>query len=83
VRAPLWRCPTTSSGGNPPPAHDCSGAWSLDFNAFAAGLAGGEPAPGLALPGTHVFCQWWGRDGGFAPAQNAQLSDALHYVVLP
>lgn len=83
VRAPLRRCVPRNSGGNAPPVHDCSGAWSIDMNAFASALGGGNPSPALGLPGTHVFCQWWGRDGGFLPAENAQLSDALHYVVLP
>jgi hypothetical protein len=83
VRPPLWRCAVADSGGNPPPAHDCSGVWSIDVNAFAAGLEGGNPAPELSLAGTHVFCQWWGRDGGFPAAANAQLSDALHFVVSP
>jgi len=83
VRQPRWRSVTLNSGGSAPPTHDCSGTWSIDMAAFASGALGGNPRVELQVPGTHVFCQWWGRDGGFAPATNVQLSDALHYVVLP
>jgi hypothetical protein len=79
---PLLRAPLANSGGHPPP-NDCSGAYSIDLNAFAQGLAGGHPDPALRVPGTSVHCQWWSRDPGFAQPDNSALSDALAYVVGP
>jgi hypothetical protein len=65
VDSPLKRTPVSSSAGNPLPANDCSGVYSIDMNAFAAGLIGGHPLPSLSLPCTTIDCQWWGRDPGF------------------
>lgn len=76
VRAPLVRTPLRSSGGNPAPARDCSGRWSLDFNTYMQSIA----AP---PPGTTLNCQWYGRDPALAPPFNVQLSDALEFVLLP
>jgi len=81
VQAPTARTPITSSGGNAPPADDCSGAFSIDMNAFAAGALGGTPAPQLAVAGTAVYCQEWSRDPGASFQTN--LSSAIRYVVLP
>ncbi|MCC6406140.1 MAG: hypothetical protein IT453_03165 [Planctomycetes bacterium] len=83
VAAPLKRTPLASTGGSAVPASDCSGVFQLDFNAFAAGLAGGNPSPALSVPGTTIDVQTWGRDPGFSPPNNTQLSDALEYVVAP
>ena len=55
----------------------------MDWNAYATGLLGGAPDPALALPGTSVHVQAWGRDTRFAPPNAVQLSNALRYVVLP
>jgi hypothetical protein len=52
-------------GGNPPPS-DCSSV--LDrYECFRRRRAPGFPLPALAVPGTLVDCQWWGRDPGLQP----------------
>jgi len=79
VKTPIKRTGATLTGGNPPP-NDCSGAPSIDFNAFTAAQ---PPGSLLQIPGTVVNTQWWGRDPGFAAPNNTQLSDALEFTVGP
>lgn len=81
--AGIKRTPAQSAGGNLPPANDCSGSYQIDMNAFAAGLAGGNPSPGLSIAGNQVHCQFWGRDQGFAAPCNTMLSDGLEYLINP
>jgi len=82
VADPLRRTPAGTTGGNPPP-NDCSGALSIDMNAFAAGMLGGNPSPLLLQPGATVNAQMWSRDPGFAPPNNLSLTGGVEYVVGP
>jgi hypothetical protein len=70
------------SGGNPPP-DDCSGAFTIDFNAYAHGIAGGHPHPSLLFPGTAVTAQWWGRDPLSTLPGQSMLSNAIDFVMGP
>ena len=72
-----------ASGGSPYPANDCSGAYSLDVNAFAHGTLGGTPSPVLLIPGTRVWMQAWAVDPGYAFPNGTSLSNGLTFLVLP
>lgn len=76
VKPPLVRTPLRSSGGDPWPAQNCSGRWSLDLNTSLSTL------PTYAA-GTTLDLQWFGRDPGLAPPSNYQLSDGLELLLRP
>jgi hypothetical protein len=81
LASPVLRALGQGSGGSLPPALDCSGVFSFDMNAFAAGAFGGSPDPSLSIPGTLVDAQYWSRDTGFPPPQNISLTAGLEYTV--
>jgi hypothetical protein len=83
VRAPIQRSTQQYSGGTPPPIQDCSGRWSLDFNAFLRGQDEDVVPAATVPPGSVVFAQWWGRDPGFAPPNNSCLTDAIEFTMNP
>ena len=77
VMPPLRRNAIMNSGGNPPP-NDCSGQYTVDFNALIQG--GGDP---LLVPGQSVHAQYWTRDPGIGDGSGAGLSDATSFFVGP
>ncbi len=79
IAGPLRRAPLLGTAGSP--NNVCSGALALDWNSFAAGLAGGAPAPELAQIGATIRVQAITRDPQATSGVN--VSSALRYVVLP
>ncbi len=77
VKLPLKRTALQSSNGNPPP-NDCSGSYSIDFNAYVA--SGVDPA---LVAGSTIDGQYWARDPGFSAPNNTSLSNALHVTLSP
>ncbi|MBK8180398.1 MAG: hypothetical protein IPK67_16195 [Planctomycetes bacterium] len=82
VGTPVRRSVPMNSLGNPPP-NDCSGAYTMDWNAFSVGALGGTPQAYLQGVGNVIQVQAWGRDNGFPAGFNATLSDGLEYTVGP
>lgn len=67
---------TLQSGGSAPNVVDCSGVFSLDFNAWI------QAGVDLALvPGAVVNAQFWYRDG--AASFGVGLSDAIEFGIEP
>ncbi len=81
VQTPVRRAALLNTGGSIAAFDDCTGALTMDWNAFAHGALGGSPAPELLVPGTTIWCQGWSRDPG-APAQT-NLTGGLSFRVLP
>lgn len=78
VQGPAARLGYQNAGGNPAPAHDCSGGYILDFNEYIA--SGANP---FLSQGTTVWVQWWMRDTGFAPPANYSFSAGLQFTIEP
>jgi hypothetical protein len=75
----VLRSPAVNSGGAPfPTGPACDGVFSIDWNAFAQGMAGGNPAAFLKTIGQQVNVQVWGRD---TVNTGPYLSNALEYLV--
>lgn len=70
MNGPRIRTPIQSSGGSPPPATNCSGAFWLEFN----DLAGSDPS---LVAGVNVQAQWWSRDPQSPSTTN--LTDAVEF----
>jgi hypothetical protein len=74
----LRRSPVaTSTGGSP---GMCDATLSMDWNAFASGVGGGNPAAFLKNVGQQVNLQWWARD---TMANGSYLSNGLEYTLCP
>ena len=76
IVAPTKRTPNQSSNGAAPPASDCSGAFTFDFNARIQ--SGVDPQ---LVAGQEVFAQYWSRDPQDASTTN--LTDALALFITP
>jgi hypothetical protein len=76
ITGPFQRTPLQGSGGSVPPADDCTGTFSLDFNARIQ--AGVDP---LLVAGAQVYAQYWSRDP--ADPSTTNLTDALAFYVHP
>jgi hypothetical protein len=74
MSSPTRRLAAGNSGGNPAPAVDCSGSYSLDFNQRIQG--GLDP---LLVPGQEVDAQYWSRDP--ADPFGSGLTDAVSFQV--
>jgi hypothetical protein len=77
VKLPIKRTAVKNSGGNSPP-NDCSGHFSIDFNAYIA--LGTDPA---LISGAIFDGQFWFRDPGFAAPNNTGLTDGIHVTLCP
>jgi hypothetical protein len=76
TKLPIRRTASQFSGGTPPPVKDCSGTYTLDFNARID--SGVDPA---LVQGAWVWGQYWYRDPGFAPPKATGLTDAIEFVI--
>jgi hypothetical protein len=77
VNGPLRRTAILSSGGVGP-FPNCTGQFSYDFNARIR--SGVDP---LLQQGTTVWAQFYSRDGGFAPPNNTNLTNAITFTIAP
>ena len=75
VEQPIRHFGIHNSGGDPPP-NNCSGSFSVDFNAFIQ--SGKDPA---LLPCISIYCQWWYRDKFDPTGHTVGLSDALEFEI--
>jgi len=74
VQPPTQRTSIQGSGGANSPTNDCSGSYSLDFNAWIQ--SGADP---LCVTGQTIFAQYWSRDP-LSPSTTG-LTNALSLVI--
>ena len=75
LKSPLVRGAQISTGGSPS-GSDCTGAFAWPFTQAYMASKG-------IVAGDVLHAQAWGRDPGFAPPDNVQLSNALVFPVGP
>jgi hypothetical protein len=76
AKLPVRRMPVQKAGGAPPPTLDCSGTYTVDFDAwFASGID-----PALTF-GKVVDAQFWTRD--VQSSNGVGLTDAIQFFVTP
>ncbi len=78
VAPPLRRTNLQNAGGTAPPANDCSGTFSFDFNQWFQ--AGSDP---LVQVGQVLRAQYWSRDPQNADGSGSALSNGLEFYVCP
>ncbi len=76
VALPLSRMDVLNSAGNPPPFHDCTGIFAVDFNSWVH--SGVDPS---LVAGSEVWIQNWSRDP--ADPFSVNLSAALEIQLCP
>jgi hypothetical protein len=75
VGGQIKRTPVQHSGGTPPGIPDCTGVFSIDFNAF---LQSGIN-PNLLIVGQQVNTQYWSRDP--QDAFGTSLTNAVQFQI--
>jgi hypothetical protein len=75
VKLPFVRGPHLDSGGSAT-GSDCTGVFTWHFSQAYMASKG-------VTAGAILYAQAWGRDQGFAPPNNSQLSNAIVFQVAP
>ncbi len=70
------RTPVQTSYSNPYPGIPCDGMYSYVFRHSLMTTWG-------LTPGMYIYAQYWGRDNGFLPPQNIQLTNGIKIPILP
>lgn len=78
VQPAIVRTQVQNSGGTPPPARDCSGTLSYDFNAL---IQSGQDPSLTAF--SDVYAQFWYRDPDDFTGFGTGLSNALRFTIVP
>jgi hypothetical protein len=76
VGPPLTRAAAQNSGGNPPPANDCSGTYNFH-------LSEAYMAANSLDAGDLFYCEWWMRDPPHPDGFGVGFSNALQVILQP